>query len=203
MILSHPIHIFHKLFTSSEGIQIPIEVEWLRFINSHRSAYLDAFFKFITDSVGPISFGIAILFLLIALFKKDAILKRQVFYLITALIISVIITHLLKHLIARPRPFVSYDFIEKLSGGGSYSFPSGHSSDAFTLAIALSLIFPKKWLVFFLILWAFLVGYTRMYFGVHYPTDVIAGAAIGIASAASCYYYFSKRAAKKAMKKPK
>lgn len=78
-----------------------------------------------------------------------------------------------------PRPYELYPFIEKLSTGGSPSFPSGHTADAFAFAIALGLIYPKWYFIFPAILWALLVGCSRMWLGVHFPSDVLAGAFIG------------------------
>ncbi|MBI1949695.1 MAG: phosphatase PAP2 family protein [Deltaproteobacteria bacterium] len=59
-----------------------------------------------------------------------------------------------------------------------YSFPSGHTAAAFSLAIAMFGAVP--WLALPLLLMAMVVGYGRMYLGVHYPLDVAAGAAIGL-----------------------
>lgn len=83
----------------------------------------------------------------------------------------------------RKRPFVTYpDLITKKSEAGSPSFPSGHTSQAFATATSLSLAYPKWYVIAPSLLWAGAVGYSRMELGVHYPSDVLVGALIGIGS---------------------
>ena len=90
----------------------------------------------------------------------------------------------MKYAINRPRPFESYPYeIEKLASAGSPSFPSGHTSEAFSTATSLSLAFPKWYVITPAFLWASAVGYSRMDLGVHYPSDVIMGAVVGSGSA--------------------
>ena len=89
----------------------------------------------------------------------------------------------LKHLFKRPRPFMSYpDIIHPVNYGTGPSFPSGHTTLAFSTATSLALT-RKQWSVTLPItLWAGSVGYSRMYLGRHYPTDVLGGLAVGIVS---------------------
>jgi undecaprenyl-diphosphatase len=61
-----------------------------------------------------------------------------------------------------------------------YSFPSGHTSSSFSAVTALSRAYPKWYVIAPSFLWAASVGYSRMYLGVHYPTDVTAGAVLGV-----------------------
>ena len=60
-----------------------------------------------------------------------------------------------------------------------YSFPSGHTATAFALATSLSITYPKWYVIAPSALWACSVGVSRMNEGVHYPSDVLAGAVIG------------------------
>jgi membrane-associated phospholipid phosphatase len=99
--------------------------------------------------------------------------------MIAVLIIASLTSFTLKNLIMRERPFQVYPDIEKLSEAGSYSFPSGHTLEAFAIAVALSMFFPRKRIVLPLIIWASIVAYSRVVLGVHYPTDVLAGIIIG------------------------
>lgn len=65
--------------------------------------------------------------------------------------------------------------------GGKYGFPSCHAANSFALATFLSLLFAKRRFTIFIIVWAFLNSYSRLYLGVHYPGDLIIGALVGIA----------------------
>ena len=101
------------------------------------------------------------------------------FMLVTVLILVAGVSQGLKALIDRDRPFNTYPYIEKLSSGGDSSFPSGHTMEAFAVAAAFLLLFSKTKIIVPVYFWAFLVAYTRMALGVHYPTDVLAGMVIG------------------------
>lgn len=102
-----------------------------------------------------------------------------------AMLINMFFTNIaLKNLVARPRPYdviAGLDtLIKKLS---SYSFPSGHTACSFAVAFAYYRCLPqKKWGIAALVL-AGLIGFSRLYVGVHYPTDVLGGAAVGIFAA--------------------
>ncbi|HVV86548.1 MAG TPA: phosphatase PAP2 family protein [Kofleriaceae bacterium] len=99
-------------------------------------------------------------------------------------------TTLLKHVYARPRP----DFVTQIDPAGGQSFPSGHSTIAaalyLTLAVMIARTLPQQRLRVFVVatgaLLALLIGLTRVYLGVHYPTDVLAGWTIGLAWALAC-----------------
>lgn len=89
----------------------------------------------------------------------------------------------LKHLFKRPRPYMSYpQRIHPINYGTGPSFPSGHTTLAFSTAASLALT-RKQWTVTLPIsLWAGSVGYSRMYLGRHFPTDVLGGLAVGVVS---------------------
>ena len=102
-------------------------------------------------------------------------------------LVTTIFATTLKHAVNRARPFETYPDVQKLSAGGSSSFPSGHTSDAFSTATSLSLAFPKWYVIAPSYTYDTLVGYSRMHLGVHYPSDVLAGAIVGAGSAFLCY----------------
>ena len=108
---------------------------------------------------------------------------------ITALLsitIGFLITNvLLKNIVARPRPFDAYtEIIPLITRPTDFSFPSGHTCASFASAFAIyrcKEVFPKKWRIAAMVL-ATLIALSRLYVGVHYPTDVLGGLIVGLFS---------------------
>lgn len=118
-----------------------------------------------------------------ALIKKDQPLLKDAVYIGTSVIEALGITYGLKYIVDRDRPYVKYP--DKIHAYGapdedSPSFPSGHTAAAFSLATSLSITYPKWYVIAPAAVWACGVGFARMNQGVHYPSDVLAGAAIGV-----------------------
>ena len=155
------------------------DIDLLRHINLDRNRSLDGTFKFITNSTSPLSFGVPLLICGTGMIKHDSITVRKSLYIGSSIAITVIVTTIAKYTINRTRPFEKYPDIEKMTSGGSPSFPSGHTSQAFALATSVSLSYPKWFVVTPAFMWAGAVGYSRMDLGVHYPSDVLAGAILG------------------------
>lgn len=170
------------IFSQNAGIRI------LEHINIDRNKKLDPLFIGITNSASPISLAVPIMLYSESLIKKDSTCFRKAAFITGSLIISSVITTGLKYSIDRLRPYETYPQIEKLTSGGSPSFPSGHTSMAFSTATSLSLSFPKWYVIGPSFLWAGAVGYSRMHLGVHYPGDVLAGALVGAGSAFLCHF---------------
>lgn len=139
------------------------------------NAYTNFLFYHITNLGGTISIIciLAILFILGGNFRE---LSKE---LLVSLFVSTFIVQILKRIFSRNRP---YWIIKNLNTFGidlsDYSFPSGHSAAAFTVAMTVALNYPGvKVLVLIL---ATLIAISRIYLGVHYPTDVLVGVLIGI-----------------------
>ena len=164
-----------------------LDIDLLRKINIDRNAALDPAFKLITNSVSPIGLGAPLIVTSIGFIQKDQTLKIKGYYIGATLLTSALITTTLKFTIDKDRPFVTYPEIQKLTGAGSPSFPSGHTSEAFATATSLSIAFPKWYVIAPSFLWASAAGYSRMHLGVHYPSDVLVGALIGSGSAWLCH----------------
>jgi membrane-associated phospholipid phosphatase len=126
-----------------------------------------------------------------ALIKKDQPLLKDAIYIGTSVIEAVGITYAAKHIIGRDRPFVKYPDKIHVYGApdaDSPSFPSGHTAAAFSLATSLSITYPKWYVIAPSAVWACGVGFARINQGVHYPSDVVAGAAIGAGCAFANIY---------------
>ena len=173
------------------------DINLLRKINSNNMVAWDNTNKFITQSMTPVSLATPVGFFIYGLLAHDSASKRNSYMMGASLAASGIITVGLKYSIHRPRPFVTYTDIIKKSRAGSFSFPSGHTSSAFATATSLSLLYPKWYVIGPSFLWASAVGYSRMELGVHYPSDVLVGALIGIGSSFLMYKVNNKMAEKK------
>lgn len=163
------------------------DIDLLTKINVDRNKSLDPAFTLITDSAIPISIATPVVIYTIGIIEKDISLKKKGLYIGEAFLMSAIISSTMKYTIGRPRPALTYPFIEQVTKANSPSFPSGHTSAAFSTATSLTIAFPKWYVVVPSYLWAGAVGYSRMHLGVHYPSDVLVGAIIGAGSAYLTY----------------
>jgi membrane-associated phospholipid phosphatase len=159
----------------------------LRSIHVNRNTNFDATFEHITNSYAVVSVGAPLVLYTAGLLNKDKQLQKEAIGMVESVAGAVFMTVALKETIKRDRPFERYPEIQKLTSAGGYSFPSGHTSIAFATATSLSLSHPKWYVIVPSFIWASSVGYSRMHLGVHYPTDVIAGALIGSGSAYLTY----------------
>ena len=160
-----------------------LDIDLLMLINVERNRSFDGTFKLITNSAAPVSVAAPVILCGIGLINHDSVTIRNSLSIGSSIAITVIFTTIAKYAFDRPRPFETYTFIEKETSGGSPSFPSGHTSEAFALATSVSLNYPKWYVIGPSFLWAGAVGYSRMDLGVHYPSDVLAGAVLGSACA--------------------
>lgn len=178
-----------------------LDIRILRSINSSDKLPSDRFFQFVSNSNAWLVIGIPVAAGTAGLIKKDNRLFRNACVTLSAVAINSGITEALKYTINRDRPFKTYPDITKKSSGGSPSFPSGHTSGAFALATSLSLSYPKWYIIVSSYAWAGTVGFSRMDLGVHYPSDVLAGAIVGTGSAWLTYYINKKLIIRSKMKR--
>jgi membrane-associated phospholipid phosphatase len=175
------------LFCFTNSYAQNADIDLLRDINLNRDKSLDPTFKLITNSATPISIATPIIIYSVGMINNDKDLKKKAVFIGETFLVNAFITTALKYSVKRDRPFVTYPDIDKETSGGSSSFPSGHTSTAFANATSLSMAFPKWYVIVPSFIWAGTVGYSRMDLGVHYPSDVLAGAIVGSGSAYLSY----------------
>ena len=138
--------------------------------------------------------------ILCALLTRD---RKAIINAVIAFALTYGITSVLKTAVARPRPFMVGDAELIGKGPKSWSFPSGHASSAFTLATSAFL--GKRVLGWIAFISAALIAYSRVYLGVHYWSDIIAGAILGIAVSygveKAMMHFEQRRNGKKRMKR--
>ena len=162
-------------------------LEWL---HHNRIESLDVILRWFSEVTTFVSLGLIVGIGIWSIYRKAG--TRMIFQISVTLIVAGLCSFTLKSLIPRERPFRSYETIQKLGKGGSSSFPSGHTLEAFAMATAISLLFRKRKIQVPVIIWALLVGYSRMALGVHYPTDVLGGMVLGIILAMGIDFLFRR-----------
>lgn len=140
---------------------------------------------FLTHTIHYGDVGIPAGLLIGGIIGNNREMRENSLYVASSTAISYGVTLLIKHFVKRPRPFIKNINITAVYRAGSTSFPSGHTSTSFATATALSIAYPKWYVIVPAYLWAGSVSYSRMYLGEHYPTDVAAGALIGAGTAIS------------------
>lgn len=134
-----------------------------------------------------------ILFLVLLFFsqyQKREKLRILLIVGISAVIARLGITELIRFFYHRPRPFLVLP-VHQLLTDASWSFPSGHATFFFAMATSIAL-YNKKWGIFFFIA-VILITVSRVIAGIHYPSDIVGGAIIGIAVAYATFYIARSR----------
>lgn len=163
---------------------IKYDTELFLFLNNLGSESWDVFWRVITNKL---TFIPLYLFFIYLVYQNYGLKKTIIVLVVAGLMIATTdqLANLFKNGFQRLRPWANQDLeglmrlvVEKR---GVYSFFSGHAVNSMVIAVYIGLILRKKYyyLPFILLLWSFLVGYSRIYVGVHYPLDVLTGFLFG------------------------
>lgn len=168
------------------------------FFNGMHTTFGDYFMSVFTGKWIWVPMYAAILYVLLRNFNWKVVLGCLVAIALTITFADQVCATLIRPMVERLRPSnpdnpIS-DLVHIVNGrrGGSYGFPSCHASNSFGLAFFLVFLFRQRRLSLFICLWATLTCYTRIYLGVHYPGDLLAGTVVGLCGAALMYYLLRK-----------
>jgi len=159
----------------------------LRKILETRTPKQNAFYKFISTWNNPVSLSGPTALFFTGLAKNDDLLQKKALYGVETIAGAELVTFSMKFAFNRPRPYICDTGFYCVRPAHGKAFPSGHTSEAFAMATAMSIAVPKWYVMVPAYAWASMVTYARVYLGVHYPTDILAGAVIGSGSAYLMY----------------
>lgn len=171
---------FTSIFScfQSQAQQYKFDYSILRSIAKTRTPEKNAFFKFISKYNNPVCLAAPTTLFITGLIKDDVQMKRSSLYVMESIASASLLNLILKKIFKRKRPYINDPTFIAVVPARNESFPSGHTAEAFSMASSMTFAYPKWYVILPTFGWASLIGYARMYLGVHYPTDVFAGATI-------------------------
>ena len=139
------------IFLASYGVRVSaqtLETKWLHSISSESSSFLNNSSKTISNTTSYIAVGLPVILLAEGYLSDDEKTVENGWYVVSSLAVSSVFTLALKYGINRQRPYETYPgYIIPKGSEGSPSFPSGHTSMAFSLATSLSISYPKWYVI--------------------------------------------------------
>jgi undecaprenyl-diphosphatase len=147
----------------------------VKFLSRRRLRRVTVFMKLITKiGNGPLWAVLSVLFLFINIYIGIA--------LIIALLSQIVLQKILKQMFHRKRPYVAHDdILFIMSPPDRFSFPSGHAAGAFVFVFVFHYLFPVLFIPMLIL--ASIIAFSRMYLGLHYPSDILAGILLGFVCA--------------------
>lgn len=165
-------------------------------VNGMHSSYFDTFMWLCSRKFEWIPFYLSILYVLFRNFNWRVVLYSLVAMGVILLLTDAVSSHFIRPVVARLRPSNLENPISEMihivdnHRGGRYGFPSSHASNSWGLVFFVGLLLRRRVLTTFLSCWALLLCYSRLYLGVHYPGDLLAGMLLGAVVASLVYYVF-------------
>lgn len=162
-------------------------------LNGMHNRYWDYFMTMYSDKFVWIPFYVGFLVVMVRNFRPKVVLSYLLVVAAIILICDQVSSSLLKPMVERMRPSNLDNPISPMVHvvfnyrGGKYGFPSSHAANAWGISLFAILLAKRKWLTGFLVPWAVLMTYSRVYLGVHYPGDLLVGTFIGILTAVVIY----------------
>lgn len=160
-----------------------IDIRMLDNIANTRTDAQTKFYKFAAKANTYVNIAVPAGLLIGGIASDNRDMRSNALYVASSTATTALLNAGLKLIFKRPRPFRRYSWFTALAHNGGYSFPSGHSSSTFSNAMAVSHAYPKWYVIAPSFLWAGAVSYSRLYLGVHNPSDVAAGALLGVGTA--------------------
>lgn len=167
-----------------------IDIGLFRMINNKRSDFLDKGLTIIDNSVFPAALLLPSALIIYGRGENKPYEENTGVLLASSEITNFALTFGIKNIIKRKRPYITLSNVnhKNVSIKDEYSFPSNHTSTSFSIASTFALRYSKYPQIYVpMYVWGLIVGYGRVYWGMHYPSDVLGGAVLGTLSAAAIY----------------
>lgn len=162
-----------------------IDTNIFLFLNGIHSSFWDYFMTSFTGKLIWVPMYASILYVLLKNFHWKTVLCYVAAIALTITFADQVCSSIIRPVVARLRPAnlenPIVDMVHIVNGyrGGSYGFPSCHAANSFGLALYVVSVFRQRRFSLFIVAWALLNCYTRIYLGVHYPGDLLVGGIIG------------------------